>query len=399
MRIANRAAGALLALTLALAALPAQADDAACNTPTGQWLDPASGRTLSFDALLAALDDVRVVLLGETHTRADHHQWQLQMLAALRARRGDLAIGFESFPRAAQPVLDRWSADELSLAEFLERTDWRRVWNFDHELYLPLFEFARMNRQAMLALNVDRALVRRVSREGWAAIPESEREGLSEPAPPVPAYEDFLWKVFESHPARSGTNDDAPKQRSDPPFQSFIRGQKTWDRAMAEAIAGALKRQPDRPVVGILGMAHVQEGWGVPHQLAALGVTDVAVLLPWTRGEECEALTASVADAVFMLRRPPADAAPPPKPRLGILIGDSADPLGVQVRGVSPKSVAEAAGLRKDDVIVEAAGIATAKTPTLIAIVQRQAPGTWLPMVVRRDGERVDVVAKFPSRP
>lgn len=400
MRIVRRAAGALLAFTLTLSVQTAWADDSACNISTGRWLDPASGQAFSSAAVLDQLDNARVILLGETHTRMDHHLWQFQMLAALKARRGDLTVGFEAFPRAAQPVLDRWSADELSPSAFLDQTDWQRVWSFDPNLYMPLFEFARMNRQKMLALNVDRELVRRVGRDGMAAIPEAEREGLSEPAPATKAYEDFLWKVFESHPARGGQDGGKPKTRSDPAFQSFIRGQQTWDRAMAEAIASALQRNPDRPVVGILGMAHVQERWGVPHQLAALGIHDVAVLLPWTRGEECEALTAGVADAVFMLRRPPEPAsAARPKPRLGILIGDSADPAGVLVRGVQPDSVAEAAGLKKDDVIVEAAGVATGKTPILIDIVQRQAPGTWLPLTIQRAGESLDLVAKFPSQP
>ena len=33
----------------------------------------------------------------------------------------------------------------------------------------------------------------------------------------------------------------------------------------------------------------------------------------------------------------------------------------------------------------------------LIEIIQRQAPGTWLPLEVRRDGETRHFVAKFPS--
>ena len=32
----------------------------------------------------------------------------------------------------------------------------------------------------------------------------------------------------------------------------------------------------------------------------------------------------------------------------------------------------------------------------LIAIVQRQAPGTWLPMEIERDGGRLEFIAKFP---
>ena len=399
MIAAKPLAGTLFAMALCLSSVASATEDDYCQAPTGQWLDPATGEVRAYADVLAGLDDKRVILLGETHTRADHHQWQLQMMSALRARRGDLIVGFESFPRKAQPVLDKWTADELSVAEFLEQTDWRRVWNFDPALYLPMFEFARMNRQDMLALNVDQSLIRRVGRDGWAAVPEADRAGLTDPAPISKGYEDFLWSVYESHPARGGDDPDKPKQRDDEAFQRFIQVQQTWDRAMAEAIAGALTDQPDRPVIGVLGMGHVQGGWGVPHQLAAMGIEDVAMLLPWTRGEECEILVAGVADTVFMMRPPVERSAPPPRPRLGILIGDSADPAGVEVRGVSPDSVASAAGLLKDDVIVEAAGRAVTRTPALIGIVQRQAPGTWLPLAVQRSGERVELIAKFPSRP
>ena len=34
----------------------------------------------------------------------------------------------------------------------------------------------------------------------------------------------------------------------------------------------------------------------------------------------------------------------------------------------------------------------------LIQIVQRQAPGTWLPLKVRRSGEDIEIVAKFPTK-
>ena len=397
MAVLKLVSGTGMALLLAIASLSAEAAPACEQTAT--WVAPASGDTPELQEVLRRLDDKQVVLLGETHTRADHHQWQLHMLAALQARRGAVAVGFESFPRAAQPVLDRWVADELSVPEFLQQTDWRRVWNFDADLYLPLFEFARMYRLPMLAMNVESALVRRIGREGWEAIPESERAGLGDPAPIGEAYEDFLWSVFQSHPARDGAGSRDAADRGDPAFRRFVQVQQTWDRAMAEAIAGALQTAPERPVVGILGMGHVQERWGVPHQLAAMGIDKVAVLLPWTSGQECETLTASVADAVFMMRAPPEGAAGPPPPRLGILIVDSKDPSGVRVSGVSASSVAEAAGLKKDDVIVNAAGTAVTQVRALIAIVQRQAPGTWLPLAVQRGDERIDLVAKFPSAP
>ncbi len=42
--------------------------------------------------------------------------------------------------------------------------------------------------------------------------------------------------------------------------------------------------------------------------------------------------------------------------------------------------------------------MAVSKTSDLIAIVRRQAPGTWLPLRVRRGAETVDIVARFPPK-
>jgi hypothetical protein len=50
--------------------------------------------------------------------------------------------------------------------------------------------------------------------------------------------------------------------------------------------------------------------------------------------------------------------------------------------------------------VVRAAGLETRIPDDLVDIVGRQAPGTWLPLSIRRDGqEMIDLVAKFPTRP
>jgi S1-C subfamily serine protease len=69
----------------------------------------------------------------------------------------------------------------------------------------------------------------------------------------------------------------------------------------------------------------------------------------------------------------------------------------VKVEAVGPGSIAESAGLKKDDRIVQAAGTALDAAPDLIEIVTRQAPGTWLPLQVRRGEETLELVAKFPA--
>jgi hypothetical protein len=49
--------------------------------------------------------------------------------------------------------------------------------------------------------------------------------------------------------------------------------------------------------------------------------------------------------------------------------------------------------------VVRAAGLQTRNSDDLVEVVGRQAPGTWLPLSIKRDGQEIDVIAKFPTRP
>ena len=60
-------------------------------------------------------------------------------------------------------------------------------------------------------------------------------------------------------------------------------------------------------------------------------------------------------------------------------------------------SVAEIAGLKAGDQVVRAAGLAMRSADDLMEVVARQAPGTWLPLSIRRDGQEIDIIAKFPT--
>ena len=253
---------------------------------------------LAEDELFAGLTARPIVLLGEEHDNAAHHRWQLSVIEALSARRPDLVLGFEMFARASQPVLDQWVAGELDTDAFLHAVRWNETWGFDARLYLPIFDFARRHKLPMLALNVERSLIRRVGRDGWAAVPADEREGIGVPAPALPAYRRWLAEIFAHKRApHSDKVTDAP----DPAFERFVAAQLTWDRAMAEALAAA-RVQPQAPlVVGLAGIGHLQNGWGIPHQLRDLGIVDAAVLLPVAAGAACAELVAGYADAVFVI--------------------------------------------------------------------------------------------------
>jgi uncharacterized iron-regulated protein len=64
-------------------------------------------------------------------------------------------------------------------------------------------------------------------------------------------------------------------------FERFVCAQQFWDRAMAEAIAGARHDARQPLVIGLMGIGHIEYGDGVPYQLAALKIDDVATALPW----------------------------------------------------------------------------------------------------------------------
>ncbi|MDH3447333.1 MAG: ChaN family lipoprotein [Gammaproteobacteria bacterium] len=380
----------------------AAGDDAGCDHHVAQWLDPASGAVLDSKAVFERLSGSRIVLLGEAHTTVAHHRWQHYMLAALHSRNPNMMVGFEMLPRRAQPVLDDWSAGKLDEKEFLERSKWREVWGYDAGLYLPLLHFARLNRLPALALNIDRALVSRVGQQGWSAIDEAERMGLSNPAPASGAYRESLARLYR-YKKTMGINGDAAATQQEPDlaeimrsdaFANFVDAQLTWDRAMAEALADAHRRDPAAMVVGIIGRGHLEHGYGIPHQLADMGIENVDVLLPLGASDTCNPLPADLAAAVFVVDDDGvADA--PARPRLGIIIESVSG--GVRVMEVVEDSVAAATGIREGDLIQAAAGFNTRTSAELIEVIQRQAPGTWLPLTLLRGKESLELTAKFPQ--
>ena len=381
-----------LAIVLLLSCAAAAA---AQECPAGAWLRPGDGRAALLPAakLLADMSQLEVVLLGERHDDADHHRWQLHTLAALHGRRPEMVIGFEAFPRRVQPALDKWVAGELTAQQFLAEVRWDEIWNVPAELYLPLFEFARLHRVPLVALNVERKLTEAIAEKGWEAVPQGEREGVAKASPAPPAYRDELFDVYREHLAARG-KDGEKAAKSDPAFRNFVEAQQTWDRAMAEALArrAAAGAEPRPLVVGIAGSGHLRDGYGIPLQLRSLGITRVGILLPIAAQSECTELRAGLADAVFAL--PEARSAKPPPPRLGVRLDQRGD--SVVLAEVTAGSLAERSGLRKGDILVSIAGKPVARASSVVEAIRRQPEGTWLPLQIRRGAQAQEVVVKFP---
>ncbi|MSQ20035.1 MAG: PDZ domain-containing protein [Betaproteobacteria bacterium] len=362
--------------------------------PAAAWVlpgDPVKSPLTTKD-IIARASTHNIVLLGEQHDSVDHHRWQLQMLAALHAARPDMVVGFEMFPRRVQGALDRWIAGQLTESQFLGEADWRNVWQMDAALYLPLFHWARINRVPMIALNVDRALIREVAEKGFDSIPVERREGVSRPAEPTDNYTRWLLGIFREHRCPGSQAVTV----ADPGFRRFVESQQVWDRAMAEALVAAHRRERKPLAVGILGSGHVVRGFGVPHQLNALGVADIMSLFPWDATGDCSELVKGYADAVYGMSGLPNEARPQ-RARLGVVLERATN--GVLIKQVEASSIGATAGMRAGDIAVEIAGVKVEAIADIAEAVQRQAPGTWLPIKIVRSGEAIELIAKFPPVP
>ena len=245
----------------------------------------------------------------------------------------------------------------------------------------------------MVALNIDKRL-----RKGHAAGAEEagnhgEREGISRPAPPVKAYLEYLLPVYRQH-GHGGGKQAGEAGYDDPGFRRFVEGQQLWDRAMAQAIQVALQRSERSLVVGVMGAGHIRYGHGVPHQLRDLGVTETVSLLPWHTDRSCDQMVAGLADAVFGMT-PIAVVQEVPRQKLGIRF-ELAKEGGGRILQIEKNSLAEVSGMKEGDVVLEIAGVAVRQTGDIVDAVKRQAPGTWLPVKVKRGVEAIDIIVRFP---
>lgn len=355
-----------LALLLLAAALPtpaATAPPAACSTAQRARADQQQR------ALNPALG---VLLLGELHDDPADHAWQLQTLQALSAARRPLSLGLEMVPAPRQAVLDRWNRGQLDMASLLLQVGWQEVWGHDPRFYLPLLAWSRQREVPLLALNAEPSLVRRVHRQGLAAIPRQQRGGIGQPAPASGGYRQRLEQSWRGHSGSSGPLNPAQAAT----LERFLDSQLLRDRAMAEQITAARMRDPQRLVVALIGRGHLENGDGVPAQLRALGITRVLAL---TRIEE------------------PAACRPAPSgARLGAYL--ESDSHGVWVRQLAPGSAAARVDLRPGDRILAVNGVAVEHAGQVIRAVRLHPDGAPLQLTIERSGRRLNLELTLPSR-
>jgi len=258
--------------------------------PENQWFVPKTGNIFPFKDYFSHIPSQGIILLGEHHENRAHHQWQLDVLAAMHKKQPNMVIGLEMFPQYLQNVLDEWIDGKIDKEAFIQRSQWDEIWAYDFEDYFPLFKFAQSKHIPLIAINVQKALLQMSRQVGWKNIPVDHRQGITDPAQPSKNYIRQLAVSFRRH---FDPNTKVDKQA----FSRFVEQQLLWDRAMAQGLAKNKTKYP--LIIGLLGSWHIINGFGVPHQLRDLGQNEIVSFVPWDEHLDCQSISDQFADAIY----------------------------------------------------------------------------------------------------
>ena len=278
------------------------------------------------------INNARVVLVGETHTRYDHHLVQLEILKQLHQQSAQLAVGVEWFQQPFQPYLDAYIAGEITEKEMLHKTDYFERWRYDYRLYRPIILYAREHNIPIVALNASRELTHALSKSGFDNLSDELKQQLPESYDwSDKQYEKRLRTVYESHP-------DYPGE-----FEDFLRGQLTWDESMAERAADYLKENPDTRMLILAGSGHIAYGSGIPNRIKRRAdVEQFSILV----SEDFLTVSEQIADYLVLS----AEKSLEPVGLIGALLDTDEDI--VVIKGFSHNSAVKDAGVEEGAVIV-----------------------------------------------
>lgn len=365
------AAGAALFLAGALAGQRVEAHPPEQHTdPVPQPADPQT-RVLDLsslsgmDALIGKLNDRRVVFVGETHDRYEHHLNQLKIIQGLYAQDSRLVIGLEFFQQPFQTYLDRYVAGEIDERAFLVNSEYFERWRYDYRLYRPIMRFAREQGIPLIALNVPRELTRKVSQKGLEGLDEADKAQV--PADidrDDAAYRQRIKQVFDAHPGAGEKN-----------FENFLDAQLLWDEGMAERAAHYLKEYPNSRMVVLAGTGHLVYGQGIPNRLLRREPVSSAIVLNSAHHE----LDPTLADFLLFPQRIDL----PRSGLLGVFLDTEGD--GVSIKGFSDGSPAKTVGLKKGDRILTIAGLSISSYTDIRVSLMDHKPGDSVPVEVLRD--------------
>lgn len=238
----------------------------------GQILDVARsgkhvGVATDYQPLIEKLALTDLVLLGEIHDNPDHHLlqgWAIFQTALLRHQITDGlpegAVALEQLRADQQSALDQFASEtdnsEGKIPPSVER--FKNAVNWDSggwpkAIYDPLLAEVFRARLPIYAADVTRDSIKKVAKEGAAALPADERARLKLDVPLGPKLDDDTLSEIEA--AHCGM---MPKDA----FGGMAFAQRYRDASLADALLKAADKHG--AAILIAGNGHVRTDRGVP---------------------------------------------------------------------------------------------------------------------------------------
>ncbi|MBA4372406.1 MAG: hypothetical protein C0402_06040 [Thermodesulfovibrio sp.] len=292
-------------------------------------------RLVDLQGIIGKVGSKKIVYAGEVHDRFDHHRAQFELIRGLHRKNGKIAIGMEMFQLPFQKVLDAYIAGEIGEKEFLKKSEYFKRWSFDYNLYREILLYAREYKIPVVALNIRKELVSKVSKAGMLALTKDE---LGE----LPADMDFTDDAYRQRLKETFLRHMHNAERN---FDFFYQSQVLWDESMAHTLDAFLQKNPAYQMVVLAGGGHMAFGSGIPRRAFRLNGFDYSIILNSDEPGE------QIAD--FILFSEPV--AYRESPRLMVQFKEEEKRL--VVIDFPKESISEKAGLKKGDVVLSLDGV------------------------------------------
>lgn len=247
----------LLLLAFSLLATTAAANEQHSAGITTTALPVVDLRQISsLNGILKQIQDARVLLVGEIHTRYDHHLVQLEVLKRLYQTKQNVVLGVEWFQQPFQQHLDNYIAGKITESEMLYRSKYFERWGYDYRLYRPIIQYAREKQIPIIALNASKELTSALAEGGFDQLPAQLQSQLPDSYDfSDQEYIERLNNIFKLHPDKSRK------------FENFLMIQVTWDESMAARVADYLLQHTDSTMLVLAGNGHISYGSGIPNRI------------------------------------------------------------------------------------------------------------------------------------
>ncbi len=267
---------------------PILSNPTASEPSTGTLLDGKTLQEISYDELLQRLASVRIIYIGETHTRMEDHRIQLRLLKDMSDRLPDLCLGVEMIDTSYQPVLEQWvQPEDRDKRWFLEKTHWYANWRFPFDLYADIFLLARERHIPTYGLNLPFHIPAKIAIGGLDSLMAADAAFL----PPaidlnVERHKTYIRDIYEKHHSKTAPNRDN--------FEFFYMAQCAWEDTMAASISRYVGQNT---MIVLIGNGHIVYKFGVPDRAFARTGLPFATIYLTTEEDRIEP---DMADFIWM---------------------------------------------------------------------------------------------------